>query len=1095
MWIGILGWPEARGDDGRPIDVGGARVRALLARLALDAGHTVPADSLIDDLWGAAAPSAAQNALQSLAARLRRALSKGDVHRVLLSERGGYHLAVSEADVDAHRFEHLTKMGRRALAEEQYETAARSLWDAERLWRGPALSGLGEPPFAAAPTARLVELRLQATEARIDAELAQGRHSAVVAEVERLAAEHPLRERLQGRLMRVLYASGRQSEALTVYERVRAALADELGADPSQDLAAIHLAVLRHAPELTPDDPTAVSNTDLADAPPSDSQEPTPVSSTPATPIAPLTTFVGREKELCHLRSMLDDARLVTIVGPGGAGKSRMAAELLTQADHAHDDAWFVELASLTDSTDLLQGVMVRLGIREHPLIDRPNVATARILGDAFTRLTETVRDRRVLLVLDNCEHVVDAAASLTHRLLAACPQLRILATSREPLGLTGERQLPIAPLAVPDEGTVAVDAVSSPAIRLFHECAVGVRPTFTITDDNIAAVIEICRRLDGMPLAIELAAAKVKILSPTQIASRLDDRFRLLTQGSRLALPRHQTLHAVVEWSWDLLEEPERALARRLSVFPGGATLPAIEEVCSGGDLPRARVLDVLGSLVEKSLVESVESATPATSEMRYRMLETVRAFGAERLSEAGETARLQERCARYFMELAEHMEPQMRTGEQLRCLAILRAEHTNLHTAVRWAIDVQETGIAIRLCAALVWYWLMHGGYEPRTIVDEVIALPGDELLVEQGVVVFAHVIFESDYGDADLGRHDIAQIRARLRDADTTSHPFLALLEPMMALFVEKDPLRALRELERIGTQRDTWTRAALLMTRGFLRDGEGDTTGAWQDLSAARALFAQLGDEWGLAMTGQGVAAAHSLNGDFDQAVTIYREAVSNLENLGALEDVPALRAQVGHELVQAGDDDGGRGELTHALELADRYGMSEAMAWARGGLGSLARSLGDLDAADRYYRDALATPLPRGGFDHRLAALHTGIAGVGIQRGELDEARGHLRDAVVLTLEIRGMAELAAAVHGLAALALTEGDPEHAAFLTGAADRVRGARDLGNPTPARVEAEAREQLGDAAYDGAYQRGATMSREAAVAHVRAMTGVEE
>ncbi|MFG2002580.1 BTAD domain-containing putative transcriptional regulator [Spirillospora sp. NPDC048911] len=452
MRIRVLGPLEVIGDDG-PVDVGGDRVRALVARLALDAGHPVSAELLIDDLWGEEPPRGALNALQRLVSRLRGVLGSDAVR----SEPGGYRLVAR--DVDALEFERLAKAGRRGLDAGDFELAARVLRDAEGLWRGAALTGLGDAPFAGAGSARLEDLRVLANEDRIEAELARGRHAEIVGDVERPAAAHPLRERLQGQLMKVLYATGRQSDALAVYERVRGALEDELGIDPSAELADIHVAVLQQAPELTPE--------------------------RRAPGIAPLTTFVGRESELRAVRGLLDEGRLVTIVGSGGVGKTRLALEC--EAD------WFVELEPVVGSMDLVQTLLVALGVREQGL-------------DA---LVEALRHRHGLLVLDNCEQIIDAAAEVAARLLAGCPGLRILATSREPLGVAGERRYAIPPLGLPDPGVSAAEAITFPAVRLFVDRAAGVRPGFEVTAGNVAAVVEICRNLDGMPLAIELAAAR----------------------------------------------------------------------------------------------------------------------------------------------------------------------------------------------------------------------------------------------------------------------------------------------------------------------------------------------------------------------------------------------------------------------------------------------------------------------------------------------------------------------------------------------------------------------------------------------------------
>ncbi|MFI0447693.1 BTAD domain-containing putative transcriptional regulator [Actinomadura sp. 6N118] len=1012
-----------------PAEVGGARVRALVARLSLDAGHPVSAELLIDDLWGEEPPRGALNALQRLVSRLRGVLGSDAVR----SEPGGYRLVVQ--DVDALEFERLAKAGRRSLDGGDFESAARVLREAEGLWRGSALVGLGDAPFAGTASARLDDLRVLAAEDRIEAELALGRHAEMVSEVERLAAAHPLRERLQGQLMKVLYATGRQSDALAVYERVRGALDEELGIDPSAELAEIHVAVLRQAPELKPETRRHHA-------------------------AAPLTTFVGRDGELRALRGLLEEARLVTIVGSGGAGKTRLALELV------EGDAWFVELEPVADSTDLVQTVLVTLGIRDQGL-------------DAFATLAEALRHRHGLLVLDNCEQIIDAAAAVAERLLADCPGLRILATSREPLGIAGERQYAIPPLGLPEPEASAGEALVFPAVQLFADRAASVRPGFTVTAGNVAPVVEICRSLDGMPLAIELAAARLRILSPAQIAQRLDDRFRLLTGGSRTAPPRHQTLRAVVEWSWGMLDEPERLLARRFSVFVGGASLGAVEEVCSGEGLPRDQVLDVVAALTEKSLLEAFETAT---GEMRYRMLETLRAYGVDRVTAAGETKALQTSHARYYLALAEDAEPRLRTGEQVRTLAVLRTEHPNLLAALRRALDGGDSEVAIRLCAALVWYWILQGARYDTAVVNGVLGLAGDELPTERAIVATVHAMVTGVFtGDVATGEQAVAAARAHLPDAEVGRHPLLALLEPIAAMLAQ-DVDGVHRELEPLLAEGDPWSQATALMFRGLVSDINGDATAARADLATAHATFERLGDRWGLFLSAQALGPLYSLDGDPVRAAAAYREALAHLEALGTITNVPELVGQIGHELLRAGDREGAFAEFTRALDLAERTGSPKALAWVTCGLGKLAA---DLDEARSRYEEALAIAMGDSSAEGLAPSIMAGLAGVEIRQGDLDAARGHLKDAVERTVRSSDMPSLATAAHVLAELALAEDEPERAATLLGTAVRVRGALDRGDPDIARIMAAVRERLGDAAYEKAFRQGADLTREDALA----------
>lgn len=553
-----------------------------LIRLALDAGRTVTADLLSHALWPEEGPTDRANALQSLVSRLRQTLPGTPVVR---SDPGGYRLELPPEAVDALRFERLAREGRRALRDRQAGIAARRLREALGLWRGEALADVAEAPFAAAAVVRLSELRLGAIEDRIEAELQSApEHSHLVAELEELAALHPLRERLRVLLVKALHADGRQAEALTAYEEFRRLLADELGADPGPELQDAHLAALRGE------------------------KAPEPASSTrPRGNLrVALTSFVGRAEEQARIRKQLKEGRLVTLVGPGGAGKTRLATTFAaTIADGVPGGAWLVELAPVTDPADVTQAVVGALGLREVGWLDTPTASR-----DPLSRLVEALSAVETLIVLDNCEHVIDGTARLVDDLLGRCPRLRVLATSREPLGILGEALCPVPPLGLPEPGASADEAPAYPAARLFADRAAAAQPDFSITDDNVAAVSEICRRLDGLPLAIELATARLSSLPVEEVAARLGDRFRLLTGGSRTVLPRHQTLRAAVGWSWDLLDDDERGVAERLAVFPATISPEAAGQVCAVSPSAFPTVLDALAALADKSLLQKNTSS-----------------------------------------------------------------------------------------------------------------------------------------------------------------------------------------------------------------------------------------------------------------------------------------------------------------------------------------------------------------------------------------------------------------------------------------------------------------------------------------------------
>jgi DNA-binding SARP family transcriptional activator len=573
MWFRVLGPLEVRSGAGTVIPVEGHRPRALMVMLLLEAGRVVPTARLIDGQYGDDPPARAANALQAHVSRLRRRLPAG----LIETHPTGYRLAVDPGDVDAHRFERLAAEGRRLLSEGRPSAAAGPLREALALWQGPAL---GDLPFARAEAARLEELRLSAAENLVEAELTLP-GADPVPELRRLVAAHPLRERLHGQLMRALHARGRQAEALAVYEEVRRLLAGELGADPSPELSEIHLTVLRGGAPARPE-PSGVPGPggrlephgspgqggrlgpggapgqggrlgpggSAGRAPGQGGRREPGGSAGPGRRLgvaAQVSSFVGREAELARLHG-LRDARLVTITGPGGTGKTRLAVEA---AGRVPGDVLFADLAGVEAGDEVAWAVLGVLGSRDG------GFASA---GTPAERLVAALGERRLTLVLDNCEHVISAVAGLARRLLGECPRLRVLATSREPLGITGETLVPLGPLAVPPPGCPPEKALAYPAVRLFADRAAAVRPGFEVGAAEAETVGRICAGLDGLPLAIELAAARLRSFTVPEIAGRLAEhgRFRLLSRGDRTAAARHRTLRAVVAWSWDLLTPQE---------------------------------------------------------------------------------------------------------------------------------------------------------------------------------------------------------------------------------------------------------------------------------------------------------------------------------------------------------------------------------------------------------------------------------------------------------------------------------------------------------------------------------------------------------
>ncbi len=603
MELRILGPLEVLGDDGQPLDVGGARPRAILVDLALGPGRTIPTDQLLEDVWSGMQP--ARNNLQVHIARLRRVL--GD-DRIVTRNRG-YALDIPPDAIDAHRFDQLAHAGHDALQHGDPAEAADVLRGALALWRGAPLAEFAEDEFARPVITRLEEARLATLEDRVEADLLLGRDAELIGELEAAVQAHPLRERLWAQLMTALYRAGRQSDALRAYQRARAVLAEELGIDPGPELRELELAVLEQNPTLDAPRPAAAP------------------ARAPATNLpVPANALIGRSTEIGTTRALLERHRVVTIVGPGGVGKTRLAAEIGHRRLDAHrDGVWLADLASVGDAADVAATISTALGVEvEHG----PGAAATTL-----DRLREYLWGRELLLVLDNCEHVVAEVARIVADLIAHSEELQVLATSRESLAIAGEALWPLTPLALDD------------AIELFVARARAVDPGFD-RDEHFTDVQTICAQLDGLPLAIELAAARMRALAPSDLLTRLDDRFRLLTGGSRTAPPRQQTLRAVIDWSYALLFQQERLVFERASVFAGGFSLTAAEAVCSGPGVERDEVADLLARLVDKSLVVTYTDSTGPG----LRLLQTLAQYGRERLTANGEMDATRLRHARYF-------------------------------------------------------------------------------------------------------------------------------------------------------------------------------------------------------------------------------------------------------------------------------------------------------------------------------------------------------------------------------------------------------------------------------------------------------------
>jgi predicted ATPase/DNA-binding SARP family transcriptional activator len=1070
LWLGcggagvvefrILGPLEVL-DGATPVAVSGAKERALLADLLVHAGRVVAADQLVEDLWGERPPGNPANTLQGRVWALRRAL--GPVAARLLTTRPpGYRLDVDPELVDAARFERLAGEAERAAARNPAR-ALGLLAEALGLWRGLALAEFTDQPWAQVVAARLEELRLAAVELRAELRLAAGGQGELVGELEALVAAHPLRERLRGQLMLALYRSGRQADALGVYADTRALLAEELGVDPAPELRRLHQAILTQDPAL---------EVEAA----ADSRRPPPHNLPER-----LTSFVGREVELGEVAKLLEVHRLVTVTGPGGAGKSSLAVELARQvAGGWPDGVWLVELAALRDPGLLAGVVMATLGLGEEP---------GRAGGQQpapVERLVEFTRDKHLLLVLDNCEHLAAACAALAERLLRAAPGVKVLAASREVLGVAGEARWPVPPLAAPgpeEDGGPPEALARFDAVRLFAERAALADPGFRLDTDSGPAVAELCRRLDGMPLAIELAAARVGVLPAGELLERLSDRFALLSGGGRTVDPRQRTLRATVDWSFQLLGEADRRLFRRLAVFAGGCTVSAAEAVCGGDGLPPGDVLDGLFRLADRSLVVAA-GGRPA----RFRLLETLRAYGQERLAEAGEADAVAGRHTAWFLDLAERAAPHR---SSLRWLRLLDADYDNLRAALDAAVARRDHQTALRLGGALGWYWFMFHHAEGRQRLAGVLALaadqpPSPELALALQAAAMVEALLTPTGAAVDAARRSLELFeRFGDRQAAATSRLMLGLAEYQLG---GAGAARLAEEAEAAFAQAgDAWGQAAAGLIR-FVADADHLGPDHAEDLGR-RTLerFGALDDHWGTTMTLFGLGEVGRMRGDLAEAERRFQEALAAAREAGPAWIVGASLIYLGSLAALGGDDARATDLYAEALAESRRAGLRRGLAFATNEMGNAARARGDLERARQLHQEALAVVREILGWSvpHTLGQLGCAEA----RLGDLDSAGTHLHEAATLLLANPQPATAALVLVGLAFVALGRGRPEQAIVLLGAAQATReriGATPVGVE---RVEAElaldaARSRLDADAVQAALTRGRGLATEQAL-----------
>ncbi|MFF0446229.1 BTAD domain-containing putative transcriptional regulator [Streptomyces sp. NPDC004609] len=1097
MRFGVLGQLSVWTADGLPVTIPELKVRALLAALLVDAGRPVSAHRLIDDLWGEQPPGNPRRALQAKVSQLRRVLEEAEPGgRDLVESRApGYALVAPDDAVDSVRF---ARLADRARAVREPRARAALFTQALDLWRGEAFADFAEEPFTRATVNRLEEERLVVREELAEARLELGEHRILVGELTAMVERHPLRERLRSVHLRALYRAGRQSEALAGYEDLRARLADQLGLDPSPELAALQQAMLNQSPAL---------EAPAAPAPPTG--DPRPRAQLPAA----LTGLIGREEALAEVRELIGTRRLVTLTGPGGVGKTSLALEAARHlADTFPDGVCLVELAGSEPDTDIAGTVATALGVRDDAVWGvLPEDARLTTAG----RLAEALRTKELLLVLDNCEHVADRAATLVETLLRSAPGLHVLTTSQEPLALAGETLWTVPTLR------------QSSAVELFAVRAAATSPGFVLDADTTPAVEAICRCLDGIPLAIELAATRVRALGVHRLLERLDDRFRLLSSGARGAPARQQTLRAVIDWSWELLTEPERTVLRRLAVHADGCTLEAAEDVCAGDGVDRADVLDLLVRLVDRSLLV----AAPVAAGPRYRLLESVAAYCLEQLAGAGETDAVRERHLTHHLALAEDAGPRLRGPGQREWLDRLDTESANLRVALTHALHSGRTASALRLTASLAWYWVMRGRLgEGRRSLESALAAPGaapEELRARVSVWGTAFAIMAGDGADRAVRIKDALAGYERAAGADAAgggpegngsadggsggggpaggpggagdlSDPGGAggpsgpagpsgpggdvawrahaawILSHALRVTGDAPAGRALTEqaLDGFRAGNDRWGTAAALADRSVQLLLAGALDGAGRDGTRSADLFRELGDDAARLCTIYPLASLAEIHGDYERAGSLQREGLRMAERLGLTTQAADLLSGLGRIALLAGDLGEARELHERSRRLAADQGFRAGEINAELGLGLGARREGDLDAAETHMRAVLDW--------HRTVGLDGANALILAELGFCAELRGDAPTALRLQEEGLTVARttgdpraVALALEGIAgALALADRHHEAAALLgTAAATRLA----TGAPLPLaeradvdRVTAAVLAALGPAAF---------------------------
>ncbi|MFB6553546.1 BTAD domain-containing putative transcriptional regulator [Streptomyces sp. NPDC056405] len=1089
MLFGLLGPLAAWGEDGETVRVPEAKVRMLLAILLINEGQPVSTARLIEYLWDEDVPANPASALRTKVSILRRQLARLDARgrQLLVSTPAGYRLDVEPDRVDVTQFQDITN---RAYESKDPQDRASRLAEALALWRGPALADFSEHDFAQGTITRLEEKRLTTIEEWAEARLLLGEHSLLVGDLNDLVVRHPMRERLRAAHMLALYRTGRQSAALASYADLRSRLGKEFGLDPGAQVSALHESILANAPELEPAAPPVTS-------------VPRPRINVPSA----LTKLIGRAAAVHAVKSLVASDRLVTLTGPGGVGKTRLAQEVAHQlAAEFPDGVWLVELAEMRGRTaqggrpsvtEVAETVAATLDLRDN--IGRIGGLPLDTPSNVLTKLGAAVRGKDMLLVLDNCDHLIEPVAELADMSLRSSPELRVLATSREPLGLLGEVVWSVLPLELPEtgEGTPEKLLQDSSAVQLFVERARAAVAGFTLNGDNVQAVTALCHKLDGIPLALEIAATSLRVLNPHELLARLDDRLALLDHGPRGAPPRQQTLRAMIDWSWQVLDEPERAVLRRLALLKSGWTVESAETVTAFGDIAKPQVFPLLARLVNRSLVATVRCTSTGT---RYRLLGAVTAYSLERLEEADEFEETQRLRDLHYAGLCERALPHLRGLGQNEWLRRLDADLLNTRAALESALRAEEPVLALRMVNALSWYWLLRGRLDEARRWTSLALARVTEPSSESAVASAWQAGFTMLVGAEPDGPERTAEVLRNFEEFPDEHD--LALAEWFLGYAhlstgnIDDSESLVLSALRRFNKLRDQWGVAVALSTRSLHGIFRSDWRAAQRNGEISERFFRELGDRWGRLQALDTLASLAEISGDYVRAGRLNREALHIAEELG-------LWSEFSHSLSRLGRVALLEGTYAQADELHERAArlareQSDHLGerYAEIGLALSARRQGELDVAEeRLWR--LHQRGSNGSPDHSDALVLGELGFIAELRGDSAESTRHHLEGYRVANRLGDPRAVALALEGLAGARVVAGHFEDAAQLLAAAEAARKSVKVPLPKAERadvdrIEAAVRDRLDHRTLSEVWRQGARLSPEACL---RLILGIDD